>query len=426
MKSTWNSVLCVLFAFMGGILPAQSQTQRVLFLGNSYTAVNNLPQLVSDLALSAQDTLIFDSNTPGGYTFQQHCTDATSLAKIMQGNWDVVVLQEQSQIPSFPLSQVQSSCFPYARKLDSLIKLYNPCAKTMFYMTWGRKNGDASNCVNWPPVCTYAGMDSLLRLRYKMMADTNHAVVSPVGPVWRYLRYHYPGLELYQADESHPSLIGSYAAACSFYTAIFHKSPALITSNYSLSPADAAVVRMTAASVAYDSLFFWNVGKFLPEAGFGWSGQDGYQVSFTNLSEFASSYYWDFGDGTFSTQENPVKVYSGPDTVNVTLTASHCGESDMFSMMVIPALVASTAPWDAGVPLQVFPNPVQQELHIRLPGELPINSYRIFNGQGKLMLQAEGLWSGNLSVPVESFCKGIYLLMIEFDGNRYFSKFIKQ
>ncbi len=30
----------------------QSQTKRVLFLGNSYTAFNNLPQMVADVALS--------------------------------------------------------------------------------------------------------------------------------------------------------------------------------------------------------------------------------------------------------------------------------------------------------------------------------------------------------------------------------------
>lgn len=46
----------------------QSLTKKVLFLGNSYTAVNNLPQMMADVAVSAGDTLWFDSNTPGGYT----------------------------------------------------------------------------------------------------------------------------------------------------------------------------------------------------------------------------------------------------------------------------------------------------------------------------------------------------------------------
>jgi hypothetical protein len=44
----------------------QSIPKKVLFLGNSYTAVNNLPQMVADVASSAGDNLWFDSNTPGG------------------------------------------------------------------------------------------------------------------------------------------------------------------------------------------------------------------------------------------------------------------------------------------------------------------------------------------------------------------------
>ena len=158
-----------------------AQTKRALFLGNSYTNVNNLPQLTSNAALSAGDTLIVDKNTPGGYTLEGHSTNTTSLNKIMQGDWDFVVLQEQSQRPSFPISQVQQDVFPYANQLDSIINAYNSCAETVFYMTWGRKNGDANNCQFWPPVCTYEGMDSLLNLRYMMMADMNDAIASPVG-----------------------------------------------------------------------------------------------------------------------------------------------------------------------------------------------------------------------------------------------------
>ena len=75
-------------------------TLRVLFLGNSYTSFNNLPQLVQSLSGSAGKTLIIDSNMPGGMTVSGHVNNATSIAKISQGNWDYVVIQEQSQIPS--------------------------------------------------------------------------------------------------------------------------------------------------------------------------------------------------------------------------------------------------------------------------------------------------------------------------------------
>ena len=110
--------------------------------------------MVKDVAISAGDSLIIDANMPGGQTLQQHTTNSTTISKIQAGGWDFVVLQEQSQIPSFPEGQVATMMYPYARYLDSVINANNTCAETIFYMTWGRKNGDAQNCPNFPPLST--------------------------------------------------------------------------------------------------------------------------------------------------------------------------------------------------------------------------------------------------------------------------------
>ena len=46
-------------------------------------------------------------------------------------------------------------------------------------------------------------------------------------------------------------------------------------------------------------------------------------VEFINLSEEASSYSWDFGDGTASVEINPIKVYGSSGTYNVVLTVTN-------------------------------------------------------------------------------------------------------
>ena len=86
-------------------------------------------------------------------------------------------------------------------------------------------------------------MDSLLRLRYIESAIANGTDMSPVGAVWRYLRQNFPNIELYQADESHPSAAGSYAAAFCFYSALFKKDPSLSNFNSVLNQAEAAIIR---------------------------------------------------------------------------------------------------------------------------------------------------------------------------------------
>ncbi len=257
-----KTIFLLIFAlFFGANANAQS-SKRVLFLGNSYTYYNNLPQITADIANTMGDTLVYDANNLGGYTLRQHSTNAVSRAKIAAGNWNFVVLQEQSQLPSFPINDVQNLVLPYATRLDSLINAQNTNAETMFYRTWGRKNGDAQNCPNFAPVCTYRGMDSLLNERYMMMASQNRAVVSPVGAVWKYLRQNHSSIELYDADESHPSPTGSYAAACCFYTAIFRRNPLQIPYNYNLSTTDANIIKNAVKVVLFDNLLTWHIGEY--------------------------------------------------------------------------------------------------------------------------------------------------------------------
>lgn len=221
--------LLLLLTFLPSLASGQLDTTRVLFLGNSYTFYNDLPQQVAALAGSLDHHVEIGQNTPGGYSLQGHLSNATSLNLIEQGNWDFVVLQEQSQKPAFPLPQVEADFYPSAAGLVDLIREANPCAIPLFYMTWGRENGDASNCEAWPPVCTYEGMQDLLTERYLAATADNEAACAPVGVVWREI-FTSTGIDLYASDGSHPSAAGSYLAASTIFTAIFAEDP--YESNY--------------------------------------------------------------------------------------------------------------------------------------------------------------------------------------------------
>ncbi|MFT5021332.1 MAG: hypothetical protein ACI9CU_002741, partial [Polaribacter sp.] len=162
-----------------------SQETSVLFLGNSYTNTQNLPATLYNLALEGGDTLIYDSNTPGGYTLNGHSTNATSLSKIASRDWDFVVLQEQSQMPSFGDAQVAAEVFPYAEILVDSIRSNYECSEPVFFMTWGRRDGDQSNCAGFPALCTYEGMQERLRNAYLQMTFDNDVTVGPCGAAWQ-------------------------------------------------------------------------------------------------------------------------------------------------------------------------------------------------------------------------------------------------
>jgi hypothetical protein len=364
--------------------------------------------------------MIFDSNAPGGYTFALHATTAGTIDNIALGTWDYVVLQEQSQLPSFPIDQVEAEVFPYAHELDSMILAANPCTETMFYMTWGRKNGDALNCASWPPVCTYSGMDSLLHERYMMMGADNEAEVSPVGAVWHYLRTYEPAIELYAADESHPSLAGSYAAACTFYAAIFRKDPEAITYDPGLG-ANAAVIRGAAKAIVYDSLSNWYIGAYThtPVAGFTESAGAGNTIAFTNTSVDAVKYFWDFGDGNTSVETSPTHDYMASGDYTVTLEASYCGTTDIYSNVITVSDTATTAITD-----------IQSEWQIKNPVNQSITLPSFFNEDWQAvivdMFGREILISAiDSKINIEILPQGTYVLVLTNGQTTVAEQFIK-
>lgn len=238
---------------------ANSQAQnpepiKVLFVGNSYIYVNNLPQVLISAANSTNNGIQADQSVKGGYTLKLHSQDTNTLSKIKKGIWDYVVLQEQSQLPATEQKNVETEVLPYAHFLDSLVHHYNPTCKTIFYSTWGRKSGDSLAS----PFQTYEWMDSLLTLRYTLMAKKNHATLSPVGAVWKHIRKKHPSIDLYHKDGSHPSEAGTYAAACCFYSILLKKDPTTINFTSNINESDALNIRNAVKEIVFDKLKKWS------------------------------------------------------------------------------------------------------------------------------------------------------------------------
>lgn len=385
----------------------QAQNKKVLFLGNSYTGVNDLPQLVYDVALSTGDSIIYDKNTPGGTTLASHASNATTQAKIKADNWDYVVLQAQSQEPSFPIQQVETETFPFAQQLCDSIRANDICSRPLFYMTWGRENGDASNCPFWPPVCTYEGMDSLLNLRYRMMADMNDGYVSPVGATWRYIRDNHPEIGLYTGDGSHPSQAGSYAAACTFYTIIVQKDPTFIQYNFSLTDSIANLIKNAAKIIAFDNLSEWNVGKYGPVANFVYSQEED-AVSFENASTSFDSLYWEFGDGNFSTEINPIYNYTENGSYQVNLIASNCGITDTLTENISITSFSTAIETLKDIAVKLYPNPSTDILFIDNIKGIPIE-ITIYDTTGKILMSQYN----PSKIDLRDYENGVYIISIE-------------
>lgn len=229
--------------------------KKALFIGNSYSDYNSMDRTVSQLARSVNDTLIYDYHTTKGTNLQFHANSEITLNKIRSKEWDYVSIQPSSSL-SLELDWVKQEIFPYATALCDSVRKANSNARPLFFVTWGMKNGaPTAYCDSIPYLCSYLGMDNALRERYNMLAEENDAELSPVSYVWRKVREDYPEIELYTSDGSHPSRIGSYLAACTFYTIIFEKDPTLLTyDEYYIDDDIETIIKQVTKEVVFDSL----------------------------------------------------------------------------------------------------------------------------------------------------------------------------
>ncbi len=353
-------------------------TLRVLFLGNSYTSYNNLPQLVQSLSASAGKTLIIDSNMPGGMTVSGHVNDATSIAKIRQGNWDYVVIQEQSQIPSIDYYRY-NDMYPAITDLKTLVEQFNPCTRMITYMTWGRRFGgqqcDPTNTHCSPVFVDFNHMQDSLTSAYTEISDKLNIQCAPVGVAWQNVLNDTTFI-LHSNDNSHPTIDGSYVAALSIYSSIWKQQSIGIAFNAGLTQSRALYYQQMSDNTMFNSQNDWNLNINNPLANFSYS-TNGNSVTFTNTSSSSMNsllnYFWDFGDGNSSVLKNPNHSYSSTGIYSVNLIVADCIFSDTASFSV--QIGTTGIPENEFNQIRIYPNPTN--LYLNFDYGKTINAYNL-------------------------------------------------
>jgi hypothetical protein len=185
-----------------GLVLAQtaSAAPRVLFVGNSLTAANDLPAMVA--RLGGFDVQV---RAPGGYALEDHW-DLTDVADVIaRGGYDFVVLQQgPSSLP------------------DSRVNL----------IEWTKRWADEARAHGTRPAVLTVWPE---RERFSVFADVvrNHrdaarganALLLPAGQAWRNVFRRRPAIRLYGPDAFHPSPLGTYLAALVAYTGLTGELP---------------------------------------------------------------------------------------------------------------------------------------------------------------------------------------------------------
>ena len=176
----------------------KKQALSILFIGNSHTYYNDMPEMVRQRAAGDGFDCHVAMIAHGGWFLEQHVKEPDVRFNILFGHYDYVVLQDHTH-PMAP----EEELVPAAAMLNVWIR--EAGSIPVIYETWAKKDAPEDQ-------------DNMNRVHRKA-ADTIGALLAPVGENWRAYQADRPNLEMYAVDGKHASEDGSdFAAKCIWET----------------------------------------------------------------------------------------------------------------------------------------------------------------------------------------------------------------
>ena len=267
---------------------ARDSSLDILMLGNSYTSTNSLAVRLDSILTDSGEDAVVTSLTSGGLKLSEHAeradTPGHSWNASLQQQHDFVILQDQSQVPG-----LSTETEYWQESLEGLEylnqRIESQGGDTILFMTWGRKEGD------WLHPDFSSMQDSVSR-GYEMYNENistsdRPTYIAPVGLAFKHIHdaVEASGVNatddstafstLYGSDGSHPSIDGTYLAACVFHSTITGESSVGSAAPSQIAPWRALELQQAAAATVFnetpDYTYPWQVEgsnvRFGPESG---------------------------------------------------------------------------------------------------------------------------------------------------------------
>lgn len=203
---------------------------KILFIGNSFTYFNDgIDSHLRELVRAAYPdrNILIDSLTVPNQTVKGHFRDAATQVTLSRESWDVVIVQGASYEP------IESGTLKEFDKYSALIaeEIRAENAQVALFMTWAYRSKPS--------------MIGSLASAYVKTGNNISALVVPVGLAWEQVRQQQSRAYLY-LDNKHPSMHGTYLAACVFFAALFAESPIGVSYSAGLPKNDAHYLQQIA------------------------------------------------------------------------------------------------------------------------------------------------------------------------------------
>jgi len=232
---------------------ADARACKILFLGNSLTYYNAQPYILKMLAEKGEKRVFIDQHCEPGVQMDYHRWSKLSRLKIKEQAWDYVILQEA--IAEIVSPESHELVLPFIAALKSMIYANNPDARIVYFMPYANKYGYDYSFVH----ISYQEHQLNINVGTKIFAETADLMIAPLGQAWSLVRAERPDIELYNADEQHPSYAGSYLGAAVYYAAIFQQAADTLNYIGMCDSTTARYLRQTGSKTVLDSLEVWRI-----------------------------------------------------------------------------------------------------------------------------------------------------------------------
>ena len=411
-----NYILIILLLLINSIkIQADTQdTTRILFIGNSITYYNDMPETFESIANSLGNTVKVTKYTPGGTGIVDHVSDA-NVYNLFRQAWDYVIIQPGSnESPGYSFTK-EVTMGRIDTLLDSLY-LYNPCTQVLFYQipygVYGTSQSD---------ITSYNNSLDLILENNKYWADSIKSFFAPVGEAFRASWNSNTNIMLWLGYSNvHPNARGSYIAACVFYNTIFQSSCNNTNIISSLSAEVADSCQNIADTIVLNRFSEWRINIYNQFTDFSYN-ENNDTIFFENLSLNYDSVLWEFGDGFISNNINPIHIYSVNGSYNIVLTTYKHGCSQIVSKIISYTGINEINYFS----FKISPNPGNGNIKITVKNNQQL-LYRIviYDYLGQKVYYKSSC-KGNDVANISNYDNGVYVVRI-YTGNRvYTEKYIK-
>lgn len=239
------------FIFLTNIATAQDTT-KVLLIGNSLSFWNNMPGMIEEICHAGGKNVMVQNMALGGHSLEMHTHSTVTLNFIDNYEWDYVVLQGGR--PFIALEDSLHLVLPYAKELSDRVHSKNPETKIIFVVD----HSYITDIMLYDEIVTWSDFQDMITIGTKRLADSLDYIIVPCGVAFNDVRLQYPHEEYFDKDSVHPSSLGSYIMACTYYSVLFKESSVGLDYYSDIDPIFAEKIQIIASNLVLDNLDYWN------------------------------------------------------------------------------------------------------------------------------------------------------------------------